>query len=699
MREKSDVVRGWLRKAASDMVTLDAALGAGAFDAACFHAQQAAEKYLKGFLAFHEVPFPYTRNLADLTELCARIDASFRSLTPIASELTPYAVRLRYDDSFWPPPETANQARVSALMVRDSYLTGFPKTYGIPQNDARETEMNLTTDLDTPRSANPPTSAGIRGQYNLFTGHLEPLPRAPAPAPEEAWLFDPDFGLVLPDDTAGKEVLVEPGITLQFPIGDRLQRIGNRERKPGDREQVTRDREQGAADVAQGSPSNPAAFSESRTPDTEPGAIFGNHPFVADKPRVAKTEDAAQLVLSGFGIYLGKKSERLQIKLNGKVAKGADGSAYEFPLFRISEVVIASRGVSISSDLVREFCERGIRLSFVEPSGRPYAMLTSPILTATVESRREQLLAYNDARGLEFARIIVRGKIRNQRHLLLYCAKYLKQSDPERYATLVQLAQKLRQLEKQARAVGNRGQDVAQGSPRNPAVLPDENLGDREQGTGEREGVTGDRLQGTPAGLPDVSGANDPRAVPGNLSPVPSLSDHRQALMGMEGVAGRLYWQGFKTIVESKAEFMGRVHRGADDVLNALLNYGYGILYAHVWGAVVNAGLEPFAGFLHVDRPGKPSLVLDLVEEFRQPVVDRTVIAFVNLGQTAVMKEGMLDEDSRRAIAEKILQRLSSPEPFRGQQFQVRSIIQMQARSLVSFLRGKGKYKPFSFRW
>jgi CRISPR-associated protein Cas1 len=169
--------------------------------------------------------------------------------------------------------------------------------------------------------------------------------------------------------------------------------------------------------------------------------------------------------------------------------------------------------------------------------------------------------------------------------------------------------------------------------------------------------------------------------------------------MGMEGVAGRLYWQGFKTIVESKAEFMGRVHRGADDVLNALLNYGYGILYAHVWGAVVNAGLEPFAGFLHVDRPGKPSLVLDLVEEFRQPVVDRTVIAFVNLGQTVEMKEGMLDEDSRRAIAEKILQRLSSPEAFRGRQFQIRSIIQMQARSLVSFLRGKGKYKPFSFRW
>jgi HEPN domain-containing protein len=127
MKEKADVVRGWLRKAASDMVTLEAALDAGSFDGACFHAQQAAEKYLKGFLAFHDVPFPYTHNLADLTELCAGIDVSFRSLTPMASELAPYAVRLRYDDSFWPPIETANQARASAVRVRDFVLDRLPK--------------------------------------------------------------------------------------------------------------------------------------------------------------------------------------------------------------------------------------------------------------------------------------------------------------------------------------------------------------------------------------------------------------------------------------------------------------------------------------------------------------------------------------------------------------------------------------------
>jgi CRISPR-associated protein Cas1 len=433
------------------------------------------------------------------------------------------------------------------------------------------------------------------GQYNLFTGELEPIVTGDGEVPEPGWLFDPDWGMVLPENTAGREIVIDEGVSLAFPAG--ASRKGESDG-------------QGAPDVLR-----------------EP-LIFGVLPKRAkEPPSVAKTADSAQLILSGFGIYLGKKSERLLVKLNGK-------TVYEFPFFRISEVVVASRGVSLSSDLIKEFCERGIRTTFVEPSGRPYAMLSSPALTATVESRREQLLAYNDARGLEFARLVVRGKIRNQRHVLLYFGKYLKQSDPGRFESISEIAKKLRTLELQARKV--------EGS---------------------------------------------------------SVEEKRQELMGLEGVAGRLYWQGVREIVESKVEFMGRVHQGASDTVNALLNYGYGILYAHVWGAVVNAGLEPFGGFLHVDRPGKPSLVLDLVEEFRQPVVDRTVIAFINLGQPIGMKDGLLDLDTRRAIGEKILERLASTERFRGQQFQIRSIIQMQARSLVSFLRNKGKYKPFSFRW
>ncbi|MEW6571778.1 MAG: CRISPR-associated endonuclease Cas1 [Nitrospirota bacterium] len=149
---------------------------------------------------------------------------------------------------------------------------------------------------------------------------------------------------------------------------------------------------------------------------------------------------------------------------------------------------------------------------------------------------------------------------------------------------------------------------------------------------------------------------------------------------------------GVKEILMQRVEFFGRQTRGAIDPVNSLLNYGYGILYSTVWGALVNAGLEPFAGFLHVDRPGKPSLVLDLIEEFRQPVVDRVVIAHVNLGQDIKITDGLLDADTRKIIGEKVLGRLESIETYKGKKYQIHSIIQMQARNLASFLRGQQDY-------
>jgi HEPN domain-containing protein len=126
MKEKAELVLGWLRKAQSDGVALDVTLRARALDAACFHAQQVAEKYLKAFLTHHEVPFPYTHNLTKLVELCAQIDIEFRSLLPQVEPLTPYAVRPRYDASFWPNQEAAEEARSSARAVLEFVLHRLP---------------------------------------------------------------------------------------------------------------------------------------------------------------------------------------------------------------------------------------------------------------------------------------------------------------------------------------------------------------------------------------------------------------------------------------------------------------------------------------------------------------------------------------------------------------------------------------------
>jgi CRISPR-associated protein Cas1 len=261
-------------------------------------------------------------------------------------------------------------------------------------------------------------------------------------------------------------------------------------------------------------------------------------------------------------------------------------------------------------------------------------MLSSPMVTATVITRREQLAAYNDSRGVELAKTIVRGKLGNQAALLKYFGKYLKESKPPVFTELSVLVNSL------------------------------------SKGRADAARVSG-----------------------------PNIDAAREALLSIEGLAGRTYWKGVRLLIPQHLGFDVRAHRGAPDPVNSALNYGYGILYTQLWGAIMNAGLEPFAGFLHVDRPGKPSLVLDMVEEFRQPLVDRAVIAAIGRGASIDTREGMLTDETRRTIAAAVIERIESEVNFRGRRYKLKSVIQAQARNLASFMRGGDKYRTFAFKW
>jgi len=126
MKEQRDLVQGLLRKAESDLNALEGVLSTGAMDAACFHAQQAAEKFLKAFLTFSKTEYPFTHNLSKLVELCVGRDPSFQSLMALVEPLTPYAVELRYDHDFWPSGDTADEARHAALAVKRFVLERLP---------------------------------------------------------------------------------------------------------------------------------------------------------------------------------------------------------------------------------------------------------------------------------------------------------------------------------------------------------------------------------------------------------------------------------------------------------------------------------------------------------------------------------------------------------------------------------------------
>lgn len=335
-----------------------------------------------------------------------------------------------------------------------------------------------------------------------------------------------------------------------------------------------------------------------------------------------------QLVVDTFGCFLGKHSERLVVKQRAETVQ-------EVPLFDLEQVLIIAGGISLSSDVIRECAERGIPLHFLSYTGNPYACLISPDLTGTVKTRREQLLAFTDGRGVLLAKAFISGKLSNQANLVKYMAKYRKRID--------------RDLHEQVREVS----------------FEIEKLG--------REAT-------------ELAGDN--------------VDEIRPAMLNIEGRGSSMYWQAMKNLLLVDVDWPGRETRGAQDLVNSLLNYGYGVLYTQIQQALILAGLDPYAGYLHVDRAGKPSMVLDLIEEFRQTVVDRTVFSLLNKGTDLPMEEGKLADQTRKLLAAKVLERLDGQEYYEQRKHKLRTIIQCQARHVATFVRGeRNAYAPFISRW
>jgi len=175
----------------------------------------------------------------------------------------------------------------------------------------------------------------------------------------------------------------------------------------------------------------------------------------------------------------------------------------------------------------------------------------------------------------------------------------------------------------------------------------------------------------------------------------------REQILSVEGRAAQRYWNIIARIIPGELEWPGRETQGARDRFNSALNYGYGILYCQVERALTLAGLDCYGGFLHADRPGKPSLVLDLIEEFRQTIVDRTIIGLVNKRFAIEQDEDQrLTETTHRKLAEKILERMESSELYEKKRQALRFILQSQARHLALFVRGeREQYEPFIAGW
>ena len=155
----------------------------------------------------------------------------------------------------------------------------------------------------------------------------------------------------------------------------------------------------------------------------------------------------------------------------------------------------------------------------------------------------------------------------------------------------------------------------------------------------------------------------------------------------------------FKALLSKQVpNFPGRRGRGATDLVNSLLNYGYGFLYRQLWREVDNSGLNPKVSFLHAPQGEKPVLVFDLVEEFRPQAVDRVIFSMINKRTRFRIEKpaGTIDMESRKKLITALLERQGTAVTYRGQKVLLKNVIKRQVYLLCRHLRGEEDYRHFT---
>ncbi|MEO0010049.1 MAG: CRISPR-associated endonuclease Cas1 [candidate division WOR-3 bacterium] len=173
-----------------------------------------------------------------------------------------------------------------------------------------------------------------------------------------------------------------------------------------------------------------------------------------------------------------------------------------------------------------------------------------------------------------------------------------------------------------------------------------------------------------------------------------TVEERRGTIMGIEGSAGRIYFEALSFLMPEQFKFEGRSRNPAKDEFNALLNYAYGILYSRVERACVIAGLDPYVGILHTDNYNKKSLVFDIIENYRVWAEEVVVNLFA---ARKVLKEyfdplhnGMLlNKEGRAVLIGAFTRFLDEPVRYSGRNIRRQDIIQLDCHKIASQLLGR----------
>ena len=174
--------------------------------------------------------------------------------------------------------------------------------------------------------------------------------------------------------------------------------------------------------------------------------------------------------------------------------------------------------------------------------------------------------------------------------------------------------------------------------------------------------------------------------------------------MGVEGDAASCYFSVFNELLRADGlAFGGRVRRPPTDPVNALMSFAYTLINQECASALQGVGLDPYVGFLHQDRPGRKSLALDLLEEFRAPWADRFILTLINRGQikakdfeTEASGAVRLKDNARKEFLSAWQERkqIEIIHPYLQEKVSIGLLPHCQALLLARHLRGDTEFYP-----
>jgi len=350
-----------------------------------------------------------------------------------------------------------------------------------------------------------------------------------------------------------------------------------------------------------------------------------------------------------------KDGDTLVVSIPGDEKNGRQARKVRLPLVKIDEVIILGDS-TLTAPALAALLEQRAAITFLNSYGQ-YRGRVVPAESRNSLLRLAQFRAHDDPiKSLELARQFVLGKLGNLRTLLLRANRKLK--------------------------------DGQAGTERS-----------------ERIGAAADAIQGI---LEQVKGL----ASDGTPPPDPSKPQSGTVwgtLQGLEGAGTARYFGVFGQMLRGDAgmSFESRNRRPPRDPVNALLSYGYTLLLHQCSAALQTVGLDAYVGYLHSSQYSKPALALDLMEEFRGPVVDSVVLTLVNnrilRADDFVEELGSirLKDAPRRTFLLKFEERLNTEieHPTFDYKATYRRCIELQARLLGKALVGEiTVYPPFRVR-